>query len=99
MDTVIHAAPVRGSSTEEAGSVMCVIRRCESAAISNDAVPTIVFRLDCNFNILCEFYYMNRSIKFEWSPKSRLTPGTAHIHSLEDVYKRRGIKMYIYVYE
>lgn len=52
-ETVIHAAPVRGSSAEEAGSVMCVIRRCESAAISNGR-SAIIFRLDCSYNILCK---------------------------------------------
>lgn len=64
VEAVIHASPVRGSS-EEAGSVMCVIRRCEDAsaalipvgggppAISAKQQDHIVFRLDCNFSILC----------------------------------------------
>ncbi|XP_047042032.1 nuclear receptor coactivator 2-like isoform X3 [Helicoverpa zea] len=63
-ECVIHAAPVRGSSSEEAGSVMCVIRRCEDASaalLPGDGGPPaitakhsdhIVFRLDCNFIIL-----------------------------------------------
>lgn len=66
MECVIHAAPVRGSSSEEAGSVMCVIRRCEDASaalLPGDGGPPaitakhsdhIVFRLDCNFIILCK---------------------------------------------
>ncbi|KOB78944.1 Steroid receptor coactivator, partial [Operophtera brumata] len=64
VEAVIHASPVRGSS-EEAGSVMCVIRRCEDAsaalppvgggppAITAKQQDHIVFRLDCNFSILC----------------------------------------------
>ncbi|CAB3231051.1 unnamed protein product [Arctia plantaginis] len=63
-ECVIHATPVRGSSSEEAGSVMCVIRRFEDASaalIPGDGGPPaitakqsdhIVFRLDCNFIIL-----------------------------------------------
>nr|XP_032529713.1 uncharacterized protein LOC116779506 isoform X8 [Danaus plexippus plexippus] len=85
VDTVIHAAPVRGSSTEEAGSVMCVIRRCESAAISNDAVPTIVFRLDCNFNILsCDLSGVENCMN---SPVSLL--GTRYLDLVESSDRAR----------
>ncbi|XP_053608193.1 uncharacterized protein LOC128673996 isoform X3 [Plodia interpunctella] len=64
VEAVIHAAPVRGSSSEEAGSVMCVIRRREDAsaallpldggppAIAAKQSDHIVFRLDCNYIIL-----------------------------------------------
>lgn len=64
VEAVIHASPVRGTS-EEAGSVMCVIRRCEDASaalIPVDSGPPaitakpqdhIVFRLDGNFSVLC----------------------------------------------
>lgn len=67
VDAVIHAAPVRGSCPEEAGSVMCVIRRCEDAsaallpvdggppAITNKLPENIIFRLDCKYTILCKF--------------------------------------------
>jgi hypothetical protein len=67
VESVIHAAPVRGPSSEEAGSVMCVIRRCEDAsaallpvdggppAIAAKPSDHIVFRLDSNFTILCKF--------------------------------------------
>lgn len=68
VECVIHAAPVRGSSSEEAGSVMCVIRRCEDAsaallpvdggppAIAAKPSDHIVFRLDSNFTILCQYH-------------------------------------------
>lgn len=64
VDCVIQAAAVRSSSSEEAGAVMCVIRRCEDASAAllpgdggppaSTAKPSdhIVFRLDCNFIIL-----------------------------------------------
>ncbi|XP_047987922.1 uncharacterized protein LOC125227614 isoform X3 [Leguminivora glycinivorella] len=66
VEAVIHAAPVRGSPAEQAGSVMCVIRRCEDASallpapLPTDGPPSradihndqIVFRLDSNLVIL-----------------------------------------------
>lgn len=64
VEALIHASPVRGTS-EEAGSVMCVIRRCEDPsaalipvgggppAITAKPQDQIVFRLDCNFSVLC----------------------------------------------
>lgn len=66
VEAVIHAAPVRGSSAEEAGSVMCVIRRCEdvsAALLPVDGGPPaiapkqadFVFRLDCNFTVLSTY--------------------------------------------
>lgn len=73
MECVIHAAPVRGSSSEEAGSVMCVIRRCEDAsaallpvdggppAIAAKPSDHIVFRLDGNFTILCKYIKHHRA--------------------------------------
>ncbi|GBP73841.1 hypothetical protein EVAR_86361_1 [Eumeta japonica] len=65
-EVLIHAAPVQGSSPEEAGSVMCVIRRCDDASAAllpvdggPPAIPPahkqpgqIIFRLDCNYTIL-----------------------------------------------
>lgn len=73
MEAVIHAAPVRGSSAEEAGSVMCVIRRCEdvsAALLSVDGGPPanapkqadIVFRLDCSFTVLSTYLYYDDDI-------------------------------------
>ncbi|XP_045520917.1 uncharacterized protein LOC123712042 isoform X2 [Pieris brassicae] len=50
-ECVIHAAAVRASPAEEAGSVMCVIRRCDPAAPAPPR-PALVFRLDCTFTIL-----------------------------------------------
>lgn len=67
VEAVIHAAPVRGSSAEEAGSVMCVIRRCEDVsaallpvdsgppAIAPKQADHFVFRLDCNFTVLSTY--------------------------------------------
>lgn len=67
VEAVIHAAPVRGSSAEEAGSVMCVIRRCEDVsaallpvdggppAIAPKQADHFVFRLDCNFTVLSKY--------------------------------------------
>lgn len=69
VEAVIHAAPVRGSSTEEAGSVMCVIRRCEDVsaallpvdggppAIAPKQADHFVFRLDSNFTVLCKYIH------------------------------------------
>lgn len=40
VEAVIHAAPVRGSVSEESGSVMCVIRRCDDASAAH--IPVAV---------------------------------------------------------
>lgn len=67
VEAVIHAAPVRGSVSEEAGSVMCVIRRSEDASAAlipagpphiapRNTADHIVFRLDNNYTILCQYH-------------------------------------------
>lgn len=70
-EVVIHAAAVPGLSPEEAGSVMCVIRRCDDAlaallpvdggppAIPHKQMDQITFRLDCNYKILSTYCIHN----------------------------------------
>lgn len=65
VETLIDAAAVRGSSSQSAGSVMCVIRRREDAsalfpvhggrlAFAANICDHVVFRLDSNFTIISE---------------------------------------------
>ncbi|CAH0748970.1 unnamed protein product [Diatraea saccharalis] len=91
VESVIHAAPVRGPSSEEAGSVMCVIRRFEDASaalLPDDGGPPaiaakpsdhIVFRLDSNYTILsCDLSAVENNLN---SPVSIV--GTRYLELVE----------------
>ncbi|RVE48635.1 hypothetical protein evm_006706, partial [Chilo suppressalis] len=91
VESVIHAAPVRGPSSEESGSVMCVIRRCEDAsaallpidggppAIAPKPSDHIVFRLDSNYTILsCDLSAVENNLN---SPVSLV--GTRYLELVE----------------